>query len=194
MSVLARTRRLNGCVESEQIRLPRDTGNDLDDIADLFGTFSKLCYHIRRGDDRIGNGIHLIDRRHDETIPFLRFLRGVFDVGGDTLDGRRCGYKPAIERAHLMLRLCNGVELRLCRLRSRCDGLRDTLCRLSRLSRTAREDIGRLGNGCSRPLNGLRHRADVLKHLVAFIRHLCELIPRVCRHTNAKIPLRHSAQ
>ena len=133
MPVLTGTRCLDGGVEGEQVRLPRDARDHFDDVADLLGALAEFGDNLRGGDDRIGDGVHLIDRRHDELVALLCLLRGMLDVVGDVLDGARRIRESAREGMHLMLCLRDRVHLSVRRLRHLRDGLGDALRGVRRL-------------------------------------------------------------
>ena len=82
--MLASTRRLDGRIEREEVRLLCDARDRLDDRANFLRAFAELVDDFRRIGDILRGGLDFLDA----VVDFLCTLRGVLRCGLRTLGSR----------------------------------------------------------------------------------------------------------
>ena len=178
-SCLARTCRLDGGVEREEICLLGDGGDGLDDLTDLLGALAEFLDDLRRALDALLDGGHFV---HGVVHQGCALLGGVGGCGGLIGDGVGfCGHCPDVVR-YLVDAVTRCGERRELLFRSRRDGgdrardLRGGLCHLMCARRQLLGGGGKLlGGRCDLT----DEAADVPDHRVEVRGEASELVVRV---------------
>ena len=177
-SRLARTCRLDGSVECEEICLLGDGGDGLDDLADLLGALAEFLHDLRRALDALLDGGHFVHGIVHQGGALLGGVGGRSGLIGDGVGFR--GHCPDVVRYLVDRVACRreGMELFLrprCRRGDRARDLRGGLCHLMCTRRQLLGGGGKLlGGRCDLP----DEAADIPDHRVEVRGEASELVVR----------------